>query len=279
MFDFRGKRILVADDDEASAKDLVHALEAAGAQVIGPAAGVDEARAYLESGDFDGAVIAVDLDGTLMAREARQLTSRRIPTVVAMDDATAYPQFWPMFPRCEKPVEVNELGSALDRAAETHARKPNVGHVILVRHEGTSGVSADKSVAEAVMGHLDTAHLEAKGKVGLRPASKIAPADIPIIELDATRWRNIIDFNEALKQALGSPEGHGESPDAWVDSMLYGGMNDVEPPYRIRIAGTFHCRAGLLAEINLLADVIRESRAWKLEHYGEDVEVGFEIVP
>jgi Barstar (barnase inhibitor) len=99
------------------------------------------------------------------------------------------------------------------------------------------------------------------------------------IELDASGWADVMDFYTALKSALGSCTGHGNSPDAWVDSMIYGGMNAIEAPYVIRIAGTARCDEKLKDEIALLADVIREARAWKLEHYGEDVDVTFEINP
>jgi hypothetical protein len=100
-----------------------------------------------------------------------------------------------------------------------------------------------------------------------------------IVELDASRWQNVLDYYTALKEALGSCEGHGSSPDTWVDSIIYGGMNAVEPPYVIRITGTARCDDQLKGEIALLADVIRTARAWKLEHYGEDVIVSFQIEP
>ena len=98
-----------------------------------------------------------------------------------------------------------------------------------------------------------------------------------IVELNAQDWRTVLDYYDALKEALGSCPGHGDSPDAWVDSMIYGDMNEIEAPYVVRITGTANCGDHLMAEIRLLAKVIREARAWKLEHYGEDVDVSFEI--
>jgi hypothetical protein len=56
-----------------------------------------------------------------------------------------------------------------------------------------------------------------------------------IIELDAGKWANALDFLLALKAALGSCEGHGTSPAAFVDSMVWGGMNNVEPPYTVKV--------------------------------------------
>ena len=71
-----------------------------------------------------------------------------------------------------------------------------------------------------------------------------------VIELDATEWRDVNDYNEALKDVLGSCEGHGNSVDAWIDSMLYGGMNRVEPPYLIRVFGTSKCPPELRRQID-----------------------------
>jgi hypothetical protein len=82
-----------------------------------------------------------------------------------------------------------------------------------------------------------------------------------------------------LKQALGSPAWHGDSVDAWIDSIVYGRINTVETPYLIRITGIANCSDTLRDEITLLADEIQRARAWKVKHYGEDVEVSFQIEP
>lgn len=103
--------------------------------------------------------------------------------------------------------------------------------------------------------------------------------DKRVIELDASRWQNVLDYSSALKVALGSCHGHGDSPDAWVDSMIYGGMNAIEPPYVIRIIGTSGCPQKLKDEFALLDRVIREARAWRVEHYGDDRDVTFQIEP
>jgi len=100
-----------------------------------------------------------------------------------------------------------------------------------------------------------------------------------VIELNAQNWRTVIDFYDALKEALGSCPGHGDSTDAWIDSMIYGGMNEIEAPYVIRIAGTASCGDHLKAEILELADSIRDARAWKLEHHGQDIDISFKIEP
>ncbi len=94
-----------------------------------------------------------------------------------------------------------------------------------------------------------------------------------IIELDASGWTDALDFYRALKVALGSCAGHGDSPAAWVDSMIWGGMNAIEAPYIVRITGTAHCNEELKSEIVLLAEVIKEARTWRFHHKGEDIDV------
>jgi hypothetical protein len=36
-----------------------------------------------------------------------------------------------------------------------------------------------------------------------------------IIEIDASGWKTVVDFLEALKRAIGAPDWHGLSPDAF----------------------------------------------------------------
>jgi hypothetical protein len=98
-----------------------------------------------------------------------------------------------------------------------------------------------------------------------------------VIELDATNWRSFQDFNDALKAALGSFKGHGNSGNAWVDSIIYGGLNAIEAPYVVRITGTANCDASLKEKIAAISEMISEARAWKLKHYGIDVDVSFRI--
>jgi hypothetical protein len=100
-----------------------------------------------------------------------------------------------------------------------------------------------------------------------------------VIELNAEGWRDVLDYYAALKAALGSPHWHGSSPDAWIDSIIYGQINKIEAPYVIRITGTATCLPSLMDEILLLRDCIREAREEKLQNYGVDVDASFEILP
>ncbi|HLY57940.1 MAG TPA: barstar family protein [Stellaceae bacterium] len=100
-----------------------------------------------------------------------------------------------------------------------------------------------------------------------------------LIELDAAGWRDVMDYYNALKRALGSPAWHGDSVDAWIDSMLYGGINRIDPPYVIRIAEVSKCPAELRCDIDQLAQVIREAREDQRQRYGKAADVAFEINP
>jgi hypothetical protein len=88
-----------------------------------------------------------------------------------------------------------------------------------------------------------------------------------VIELNAEKWTNRDDFYQALLAALRSPEGHGDGMNAMIDSMIWGGMNRVEPPYTVRIVQT----SGLLSDVrDEIADLQRaiakgrkDSREWR----------------
>ena len=58
-----------------------------------------------------------------------------------------------------------------------------------------------------------------------------------IIELDATKWKTYDDFYNAPLPSIGAPKWHGQNLNALVDSMIWGGINAVDPPYTIRILG------------------------------------------
>lgn len=91
-----------------------------------------------------------------------------------------------------------------------------------------------------------------------------------IIELDAQSWKIYEDYAIALRMALGSPEWHGSSVNAFIDSMVYGGMNKINPPYKIIIKNTK----------NLSKDIIEEIEALKksLPRYWENPEDRIEII-
>lgn len=99
------------------------------------------------------------------------------------------------------------------------------------------------------------------------------------IELDATKWKTIIDFYDALFAAIGAPEWHGKSPDALIDSMIWGGINSVEPPYRINVSGVATLPKDVRDRIVLIKQVLAEGRMDYRSRRGGDIEVAIEIEP
>jgi hypothetical protein len=99
---------------------------------------------------------------------------------------------------------------------------------------------------------------------------------VRIIELDATKWKTMFDFYNALLLAIGAPKGHGKSPDALVDSMIWGGMNAVEPPYTIRIVGLSTAPKEVRDGVELAKKALVSGRIYRKRH-DTDVEASIEI--
>ena len=82
-----------------------------------------------------------------------------------------------------------------------------------------------------------------------------------IIALDATKWQTVMDFYNALLASIGAPEWHGRSPDALIDSMIYGRINAVEPPYTIKISGLAQSPENLRAAVETAKQALAKGRA------------------
>ncbi len=97
-----------------------------------------------------------------------------------------------------------------------------------------------------------------------------------VIELDASNWKTMLDFMEALKTAIGAPSWHGSNVNAFIDSMIWGGINSVEPPYTVRITNTSGIPSDVADVIRGFSSAIREHREWRLRHRGDDIDVSLE---
>ena len=79
--------------------------------------------------------------------------------------------------------------------------------------------------------------------------------------LDAAGWTTTEDFYVAYLAAVGAPVWHGYNFDALWDSLSGGDINEVNPPFRVRIVGT----AGLNDEcqriLNHFDDLLFDARA------------------
>jgi RNAse (barnase) inhibitor barstar len=98
-----------------------------------------------------------------------------------------------------------------------------------------------------------------------------------IIELDAARWRSASDFYDDLLAALGAPDWHGRNFNALIDSMIWGGINAVEPPYLIRVVNAAVWPRDVQSLIEGLREALPEQRAEFRRQKGWEPEVELEI--
>jgi hypothetical protein len=99
------------------------------------------------------------------------------------------------------------------------------------------------------------------------------------LDIDANGFRDVGDFYDALCRAVGAPDWHGGGPDAFVDSMIWGGINTLEPPYTVRVLGTSHLSADLKSAITDVAESLSSGRADRKNRRGDDVDVHMEVLP
>jgi len=93
----------------------------------------------------------------------------------------------------------------------------------------------------------------------------------PTLIVDGSDWLTAIDAVEGLLRALRPLGDHGSSIDAFIDSMIYGGMLEAEPPYEVVVE---NLRAPLAVEfIDELSGALTEARAWRRANYGDEVDV------
>ena len=96
------------------------------------------------------------------------------------------------------------------------------------------------------------------------------------IVLNGADWKTCLDFYDALLAALGPLGGHGHSVDAFIDSMIYGGMLEAEPPYEVCVRSVGD--PGVRADVLELSRYIAEARAWRRANYGDDVDVAITLL-
>ena len=106
-----GRRVLVVEDEYLLAEDLRPALEAQGAEVMGPAASVAQALDLLRSGLSPYmAILDINLHGEMVYPVADALRARGIPFIFATGyEAWAIPEAYADVTRAEKPVELRSI--------------------------------------------------------------------------------------------------------------------------------------------------------------------------
>jgi DNA-binding NtrC family response regulator len=115
-----GMRVLVVEDEYYIADDLRRSLSGAGAKIIGPVGSVAQAEAALEKGNFDCAVLDLNLHGENAALVADELKIMGIAFAIATGYGSgAIPARHNDVPRLEKPfdaLQVVDLVSQWERS-------------------------------------------------------------------------------------------------------------------------------------------------------------------
>jgi hypothetical protein len=102
----------------------------------------------------------------------------------------------------------------------------------------------------------------------------LEPLEMQRIVLDAAEWKTFGNFLIALTRALGAPDWHGASVDAFIDSMVIGDINRLEPPYTIVLQSLRRTPPDLQREVRGFCAMINQAAA---AGRGTDLEVGIEI--
>ena len=111
----RGRRLLLVEDDFFVAFDFAETLREGGAEVVGPAATIDDALDLIEAAErLDGAVVDINLGGEMAYEVADALRARGVPFVFATGyDQASIPAAYADAARCEKPVDAPSIARAL----------------------------------------------------------------------------------------------------------------------------------------------------------------------
>lgn len=111
------KRVLVVEDEVLLAMMIEEMLAEAGYEVVGPAPRIEDALAMARDGEFDIAVLDMNLAGVDSKPVADVLRGRGIPFVFATGyGSRADTGSHPGAVTVSKPFTIDELGRAFERA-------------------------------------------------------------------------------------------------------------------------------------------------------------------
>lgn len=109
------RRILVVEDEYLIALDVAESLRALGAEVVGPIPTLEKALDAIDADPaLDGAVLDVNLHGTMVFPVADRLAERNVPFFFTTGyEGGSIPERYAAIRRCEKPVSGGRLKQAL----------------------------------------------------------------------------------------------------------------------------------------------------------------------
>ena len=79
-----------------------------------------------------------------------------------------------------------------------------------------------------------------------------------VFTLDASEWNTPTDFYDSILFVLEAPHWHGSNVNALIDSMVYGSINGVEPPYKIWIKGAANLPSKVKTELGYLVEALQK---------------------
>ncbi len=114
--DLGGKTILIVEDNYLISQTARRGLETFGADILGPAGTTAQARALMDGGKCDAAVLDISLDGEDSFSIADELAAQRTPFVFAsgFGDDIVPPRFSHVA-LIEKPYTAEALAAAIAR--------------------------------------------------------------------------------------------------------------------------------------------------------------------
>lgn len=113
-------RVLVVEDEYYMADDLVRALEATGAETVGPFGSIRQAERAIDRNGIGAAVLDLNLHGMRSDDLAKRLDDAKVPIVIVSGySEEALPPELRHLKRLEKPVDSRMIVSML--AAEVGA--------------------------------------------------------------------------------------------------------------------------------------------------------------
>jgi CheY-like chemotaxis protein len=120
-----GLRILVVEDELMISMLVEDMLAELGHEVVGTAASIEEASRLARSGDFDGALLDVNLNGYTVDAVADALVGRNIPFVFTTGyGQQGVPEAYRDRPMLQKPYQIEQLSRALARALSQRDCRP-----------------------------------------------------------------------------------------------------------------------------------------------------------
>ena len=109
-----GRRVLVVEDDYCLANDTARALQGAGAEIMGPCATEEDARAELGKQRPDAVVVDINLGLGPFFKLAETLKDAGIPFVLTTGyDAGVIPAEFDHVERLQKPLQLRQIVGAV----------------------------------------------------------------------------------------------------------------------------------------------------------------------